>query len=700
MRKTLPILCLLSICLAAAAAPVRDGQVEAEWVPETQWIQPGQPFYLALRLTMDPEWHTYWRFPGDSGLATTLDWDVPPGFKVNSIEWPQPHRFVLAGLVNLGYSDTVLLLNRITPPRQLAAGSPVTLAARADWLMCKEECIPGSARISISLPVKDEPPLPVPDHAEVFAKTRAALPLTRSEWTIQARLDAQSIRIRLAPPAGFSGVLDAVEFLPYEAGVVELLETPPPKRAADAFELTLKRDLTLGETPERMEGILVNPHGWRGPGSEQSLEVNIPFSAGDDVAGAPTGRRLWLEMLGAFVGGLLLNLMPCVFPVISIKILGFVQQAGEHPERIWRHGLAFAAGVLISFWFLAGLLVGLKAGGAHIGWGFHFQSPPVVVALCAIFFVFGLNLFGVFEVGTSLTAVGSGAVRESTLWGSFLSGLLATVAATPCTAPYMAASLGYALTQPVGITWLIFTALGFGMCLPYLLLARFPALLRHIPRPGPWMETLKQFLGFLLMATVLWLLWVFGALTDLFATIQLLGCLLVMGLACWILGRWGGFARSAGARRTSRALALVLTVAALFYGFGLRGESAPAASAAAPAAPGTIPWQPFTPERLEELRADGTPVFLDFTAEWCLTCKVNERVALSSPEVARRFAELGVVALKADWTRRDETIARQLAHYGRSGVPLYVLYGPRAKNPVILRELITPNDVLSALASM
>jgi thiol:disulfide interchange protein len=414
--------------------------------------------------------------------------------------------------------------------------------------------------------------------------------------------------------------------------------------------------------------------------------------------GQPLG---WLALLvtlgGAFLGGLILNLMPCVLPVLSIKVLGFVEQAKAGRGEAWQHGLVFTAGVVLSFWALAGILLALRAGGQQLGWGFQLQEPAFVAFLVAVLFVFGLVLFGVFEVGLTLTTVGGAAMNRSGLAGSFFTGVLATVVATPCTAPFMGSALGVALAQPTAVALLIFTALALGMSAPYLILAAAPQLLRFVPRPGPWMESFKQFMGFLLMGSVVWLLWVLGLEVGVDGLALMLGMLVLIGLGGWIWGRWGSLTRTPVIRRIAMATALLIIVGSTVFGVRTIHQLPSAANAATGSKEtksGGIRWEPFSLARVEELRRAGKPVFVDFTAAWCLSCKANEKVALETEAVRQEIEQRGIVMVKADWTNRDEEITRTLAEFGRSGVPLYVFYPANGREPKVLPEVITPGLIL------
>jgi thiol:disulfide interchange protein DsbD len=406
----------------------------------------------------------------------------------------------------------------------------------------------------------------------------------------------------------------------------------------------------------------------------------------------------------AFAGGIVLNLMPCVLPVLSLKIFDFVQRAGNKRGRVLAHGLVFTAGTTISFWVLAGLLLLLRRGGRGLGWGYQLQSPSFLVILCAIFFFFSLHLFGVFEVGYLFTRLRRGHEREG-LSGSFLSGVTATLVATPCTGPFMGTAMAYAFTQSAAASFLVFTALALGVSFPYLLLSASPGLLRYLPRPGPWMENLKQFMGFPLLATVIWLAWVFGRQTDIDAMASLLGLLLAAGISAWVLGKWMALHHPGHIRLTAALVALVIFVPSLAFTLYRVQHRIPMTAfiAKTPEAgdANRIPWEPFSPARLSALLAAGKSVFIDFTADWCLTCKVNDNVALNRAEVARRFAEKGVVALKADWTHSDPVITNALAGYGRGSIPLYVFYSGRNPGEYhILPQVLTPSIVIETLDKM
>jgi thiol:disulfide interchange protein/DsbC/DsbD-like thiol-disulfide interchange protein len=694
--------CLLILALTswnAAAGPVRVGQVEVELIAEQSAISPGEPFWVALRLKMDRGWHTYWLNPGDSGLPTTISWELPPGFLAGPIQWPYPRVLDTLGIATYGYEGEIALLVRITPPAGLRVGADVELRARADWLICQKECIPGSAQLALRLPVRVEKSPPDPRWAELFRTQRAGLPREDPAVRFSAGLSRTELTLKVEglPERDLSGAY----FFAQEQGLVSSTAPQAARRAGPVVTLRLTRGDPGSEPPARLQGVLVLPEG----PTKRAIQVDVPLARPAGAAGAAFagGERvgLLIAVVFAFLGGILLNLMPCVLPVLSLKLMSFVQKAHSSRRGAFIHSLVFAAGVVVSFWLIVGLLLALRAGGQSLGWGFQFQNPGVVVVIATLFFLLGLNMFGVFEIGVGLTALGSGLQMRGGWAGSFFSGFLATAVATPCTAPFMGSALGYALSQSPLVAFAVFTALALGMSLPYVVLAAFPALMKRVPRPGKWMETLTHIMGFPLMASVVWMGSVLAALSGPSSLVALLAALVVCALAAWMYGRWAGIGRTPATRIVVGVLAALLVAASVVLAIRSAPAAAPAEQAREASSPsGGIAWRPYSPELVDELRAQGKPVFIDFTAKWCLTCQVNERVALRGAAVARRFQELGIEALKADWTDRNDVITRAIAGYGRAGVPLYVLYGRGAEQPVLLPELLTPGIVLDALSKL
>lgn len=723
--RLLPVSLLAGLCAslflgatdARAAASASSRNVQVELLSPQASVQPGVPFWLALRLRHAPGWHTYWLNPGDSGLPTRMTWRLPDGFRASPFHWPAPHPIVAEPLVSLGYDGELVLLTEITPPATLAL-ERVTLGGRLDWLECQEACLPGRAELDLTLPVSRTPALAVPEVARVVAAAQRALPADAQAWQPRAQLGAQTVALSFQPPAGHTP--RSARFAPEPKEVIDYAQPQRLLRtAAGGWRLELAPAANPSR-PERFTGVLVVQTDEAGT---LALRVDAPVEAlsgalpqaslvattgpggapaaapaADSAGASPTGLGLPLALLLAFVGGLILNLMPCVLPVLSLKVMSIVHQAGGERGGAVRHGLAYSAGVLVSFWLLAGLLLALRAGGQQIGWGFQLQSPAFVVALVSLFFLIGLNLFGVFEVGLALTTAGGTLTRRSGLGGAFAGGALATLVATPCTAPFMGSALGFALTQPAWASLLVFTALAIGMALPYLVLSASPRLLRFVPRPGAWMETFKQLMGFFMMGTVVVLLWVFGQQAGVLGLVTLLGALVLLALGAWIYGR--GTAPGASVRQVRVAVVLggLAAAAGLFVGFGRAAATQPELSSGARSEDGLL-WQTWSPEAVAAARAQGQPVLIDFTAAWCLTCQVNERVALAAPDVRARLLREGVALFRADWTLRDDAITQALAGYGRTGVPVYVLYGRGRSEPHLLPEVLSPGLVLAALDS-
>ena len=683
----MPRLALLAVLLLAApvaAAPVRTPHVEAELVAERTALAPGKPLTVALRLKMIPEWHTYWRNPGDSGEPTTLAWRLPPGFAAGEIEWPYPRRLPAGPLLNYGYEGEVLLLSRITPPRDLRPGTPITLTAQATWLVCsREHCIPEGGELSLALPVAANAGED-PRWAKPIAAARAALPVpppTLSAWTLAARGGPGGVTLDLSPPA--AARLRELAFFPFEPGKIEPAAPQALARTDSGYRLALAAATQPVGEFTRLSGVLVSPDGFGSATAARAVTIDVPIHgavtpAQAGVAAPPAADLgLALALVFAFAGGLILNLMPCVLPVLSIKVLGFPGQHADARTRR-RHGLVYAAGVLVSFWLLAAALLGLRALGNELGWGFQLQSPVAVAALALFFFALALNLSGVYEIGVLLPErfVAWRARRPALDW--FGSGVLAVLVASPCTAPLMGAALGYAVVESRAHAFAVFTALGLGMALPYVLLAWFPAWLKRVPKPGPWMVRLKQALAFPLYGTVVWLVWVLGQQAGLDAVAWLLAALVVLAAAGWLAG-------------LPRARLAAVAVAILAVAIAL-----PATRSGAPLAARDPGWQPFSAERVAALAAAGKPVFVDFTAAWCVTCQVNKRLVLGRDDMLAAFRARGVELVRADWTRRDDEITRALAALGRNGVPVYVLYKP-GRPPVLLPEVLTRERVLAAL---
>jgi len=694
----------LLIAAAAAAQPVRVDHAEAELVAATDAIVPGRPLDVGLVIRHDPHWHTYWRVPGDSGLPTTIDWKLPAGFAAGPIEWPVPKRLPIGPLMNFGYEGELLLPVRLTVPADVAPGQTVQLKARADWLICKEVCIPGGADLQLTLPVRAEAaPSAI---APLFASTRAQVPQPTTLDAASATIDGARVRLAFKPAAP----LRQLEFFPTEEARIEPAAAQALRAEADGTSLYLAATQPVAAEFTRLKGVLVANGGPAAQGGWAG-EVDLPLVAGvvapvaastAPAAAAGDGATavtFWVALAGAFVGGLILNLMPCVFPVLSLKLLSLMQHQRTEDKAhlphasLRAHGLAFTAGVLVCFVLLAALLIGLRAAGEQLGWGFQLQTPWVIAALLLLFFLIGLNLLGAFEFSFGGALASSGAAQRlqgDRLSGSFATGVLAVVVAAPCTAPFMGAALGYAITQPAPVALAVFAMLGVGMATPYLALTCMPALLKRLPRPGLWMLRFKQVMAFPMFATCVWLLWVLAQQIGIDAVALVLGGLVLAALAAWAFGL-----AQAGATRW-RWLALAAAPLALYGVFAMTLPGAAPARSELAASASASGWQSWSRQAQEAQFAAGKPVFIDFTAAWCVTCQANKRLVLATDTVRQAFEKRGVVLLRADWTNRDDEITRELARFNRNGVPLYVLYDSRGATQV-LPEILTERIVLDAL---
>ncbi len=680
----------------------RELHVDARLISEVKTVQPGASFWVALRLQMNDGWHTYWRNPGDAGLETTIKWSLPEDFSAGEINWPHPSRISEPPLMAYGYHDTIYLLSEISIKQNVKTGQVVFLKASVNWLECADVCIPGNANLKVRLEIKDAPMEINERYTETFAEARARLPIPSEGWNLQAAVDENRLVIQAVAPEWLKHNLGEIQFFPYKASFINNVAEQKVTKQDNQFQMDVELAKMDPQIPDTVKGVLLSESGWRGPGSERAMEIIIPLS--EDISAINTLSselsNIWLALLFSFIGGIILNLMPCVLPVLSIKIMGFVNQAHEKHSKSWQHGVVFTLGVLVSFWILAGIILILKAGGTQLGWGFQLQSPVFLIILSAFMFLFGLSMFGVFEIGTSMTTIGGKTQGRNGLAGSFLSGVTATIVATPCTAPFMGPALGFALTQPAYVSLLVFTFIGLGMSAPYVLLTSIPALLKFVPKPGRWMETMKQFMGFLLVATVIWLLWVLGIQAGSNVVALVLFVLLVTSIGAWIYGRWGHLAMPKKTRVVSTVIAAILIISANAYAVVNVDTYAVNTTHTATAGEG-IEWKPYFEEAVEQAKKSGNPVFIDFTAAWCLSCQVNEQIAFSSEEVQNRFRELNIQSFKADWTSHDEKITRALAKYGRNSVPLYVLHsGNYNDEPRILPEIITPGIILDALKSL
>lgn len=707
---------LLGLLLASPAAfplsgnVVATDNVKAHLVSEVSAVAPGQSFWVALEFNIRDGWHTYWRNPGDSGQATTLKWQLPPGFTAGDIVWATPHRFEIPPLVNYGYAKHAVHLVNITAPKGLQAGAAIVLPAKAGWLVCSDVCIPENADLQLKLPVSASSGAIDPADEGLFTTARSELPSAQFAPT-SARIQGDKLVITLGKDWGATlPQIQSLAFFPYDEGGIEYAAPQTLTRSRDAVELAMKVGYQPPQ-PGMVRGVLLATEQ-SGNGTvtlPMEIAANLSGSAGGQPKGGPrfapakaaVGAKpiASLPVLLAFavLGGLILNLMPCVFPVLSIKAIGLVQQAEKHPAAVRAKGMVFAAGVVCSMLCLAAVLLALRAAGEQIGWGFQLQSPLFVTLLVYLLLAVGLNLSGVFEVGGGLAGVGDGLTRGDSYRASFFTGVLTTLVATPCTAPFMASAVGAALTQPAAFALAVFAALGLGLALPYLLLCFAPWMRRALPKPGAWMDTLKQAFAFPIYASAAWLLWVLAQETSSFGLGAALAGAILIALAAWAYQK----SKSSAARGRVAALATAALAVLLAILLPVRfADVAAAAGVSARSAQSAGEWQPYDAAQVAKLNAAGRPLLVNFTASWCLTCLVNERNAFTDSAVQAVFRDKGVTLMKGDWTNRDPAITQALASFGRAGVPLYVVYNskPGSTEPVILPQLLTAGAVQSAFA--
>lgn len=690
--KRLIITALLLLVSSLLAHADEEPQVFPELVSEVTAIVPGEPFRVALVQEINPGWHTYWRTPGDSGAATTLDWSLPEGFSAGEIAWPLPERIVYGPLINYGYHDRVLLPVVITPPDDLVPGDQVTLDLAADWLVCADLCIPEDAELTLTMDVADTNE-PDTRYAAWFASTDPQIPVDVG-LTSGVQFKDEQIVVSVQMPGVSGERVSRIEYFPYFESVIDYPAEQVVSIADDRIEITLTKAFDFEDGEKRLDGIIVI---YEDAGDDIVTPIEIHPVAGALPGGSTSGELgLGLAVLFALLGGAILNLMPCVFPVLSIKILSLVQQVGEDKRQARTHGWVYLLGVTISFVAIALALVALRAAGEQIGWGFQLQSPILVALLAYLFFLIGLSLSGYFEIGNSLMNMGSGLADKGGYAGSFATGVLATVVAAPCTAPFMAGAIGFALTQNTAMVIIIFSALGIGMAIPYVALCYSPALMERLPRPGAWMVTLKEALAFPMFASTVWLVWVLSQQTGANGVLSVL-----LGLVAITFGIW--LFRHLPTGVFGRGLVSVLAVVSIVSALALTAVEGsagaePTSGKEAAAGNGPVP-ETYSVARLAELRDEG-PVFVNFTAAWCITCKVNEQVALSSSNVAEAFAEAGVAYLKGDWTNEDPVITNALAEYERSGVPLYLLYAPGDDRARVLPQVLTEAIIIGELSTL
>ncbi|MFO1449612.1 MAG: protein-disulfide reductase DsbD family protein [Opitutaceae bacterium] len=718
---------LLLSWVTLSAKPVRNGAVQVDLVAKDTSIQPGKSFWVALKMDHDAHWHSYWINAG-TGYPTSITWTLPEGFKAGPIVWPAPHtvKDSHGTVTGNGYEGTVYLFTEITAPAGVKPGASVTLTAAAEWLMCQDSCMPGDAKVSLALPVSADAPGTQAAVAPGFSKAFAELPQAPAGWTLSAKRDGAKVTLTVLPAAGTAHVPSEIHYFD-ENAVIDYAAPQVVRSEKGGYVMELAVSADAAATATGLKGILVANNGWKAGSGYGGLLVDASFAAKVAVAEAPVaapatgggaaggspgagggggtaavaaGSSLGATVLLAFLGGLVLNLMPCVFPVLGIKILGFVNQSGSDKTKVVLHGLVFAGGVLASFWALAGMLLVLRAGGEQLGWGFQLQSPAFVFGMAVFMLIFALNLSGLFEVGLAATGAGASLQSKDGFAGSFFTGMLATLVATPCSAPFLAPALGAALALSPVESLLVFTSIALGLAMPYLLLSIFPQAVRMLPRPGAWMETFKQLMAFPLYATVGWLLWVLAGQTteDDKALLMIAFAFVLIAMAAWAYGRFGQAFGKPTRQLLGRIAAAGLLVAGLWMGWPR--DLAAARAADAKSGNYQVVWQKWSPEAVAAAQAAGKFAYVDFTARWCATCQTNKATVFSSNDVLTEFGRKNVVLFKADWTNKDPQITQELAKWNRSAVPFNLIYGPKQKDPVVLPELLTGGKVLEALTDI
>lgn len=656
--------------------PVKAQHLTVEMVSLAPAVAPGGTVDVGLVITLEEKWHVYWINAGDSGEPPKIKWTLPHGITSGPMQFPIPSRLPLGPLMDFGYEDEVAFPVKLTAAKNLKPGL-VHLDARVDWLVCREVCIPGKAHLGLNLTVDPKATAP----AQPVGALGEALGLLPKPLDPDMKLTVTGGKNEFVLDLITGDRTTDAEFYPFDQEQIANAGDQDVEPLANGVRLRVPRAPELTKLPAKLHGVVKLDDETAYEITAPIVAGEVPRRAGSRATPAAAGDLTTLTALGlAFLGGIILNLMPCVFPVLFLKGLALVQSSNEERGRLRKHGVVYTLGILVSFWIIVAALLVLRAGGNEAGWGFQLQSPVFVAALAAGIFFFALSLAGQFEFGLSLTSVGGELAQKQGYAGSFFTGVLATIVATPCTAPLMGAAIGFALAQPPLITFAIFTALALGLAAPYLVLSFQPAWTKLLPRPGAWMEVLKQLTAVPLFGTVIWLVWVYG---HLFGTqgvdrvAWLLLSLLMIAIAGWVLGKWP-------ARWLSSIAAVLIVVVALVVALRQPKDT-------------TLTWQPFSEQTLSQARAEGKPIFIDFTAAWCLSCQVNERLVLRSEDVQREFANNKVVLIKADWTKYDPEITKELASVGRSGVPTYVIY-PIGKGAAdVLPELLTKDIVLTAL---
>lgn len=694
IRWTRIFLVLIAAAFAASAARA-DMTAETEYtateiIPEANGVAPGETLWFAIRQTVRENWHVFWVNPGDAGIPLNLQWEMPDGFEAGELLYPAPEFIPVGPLASYAHEGEPVFLVPVTAPQGAPVGETIDVAIDAAWQVCEQICVPEGARFEFALPVVAQPETDVETQA-VFEQARAALP---NAYDGEASLARAGDRYALTVQSWPSDSARDVFFFP----VVEGLTTPAAEQMSSLKDGVLTISMEPGWVDENggdvVEGVITftdKAGEHRAVRLAATIEGSLtaPALADTPQVSVQTGN-IGFYLLLAFLGGVILNVMPCVFPIIFVKAATFVESAKTDMGAVRQHGLLFTAGVLATFALMGGVLLALRAGGEQLGWGFHLQSPVVVALSAYVLFMVGLNLFGFFTVGENLAGAGETLTRQGGGAGAFFTGALAVVVAAPCIGPLLTAPMGAALVQPAAIGMLIFLLMGLGLAAPYLLLSFIPSAARLLPKPGPWMAVMKQALAFPVFAAAAYFLWVFSRQTGANGLAFVLAGAVLLALAAWLFEKSKGDGPWSLGVRAAAAVAVLLAVLPV-----LRIEPA-VATETQPSAYGAVASEAYDPERLAAYRAEGTPVFIDFTAAWCVTCQFNKVTVLKSDDVAQAFADTGTVLMVADWTVRDPIITEALESYGASGVPLYVVY-PANGPAQILPPALSRNIVVNAL---
>jgi thiol:disulfide interchange protein len=679
------VFAVLAAGLAARAATnsADAAHLHVQLVAPEDEIYPGGNNQIGLYFKLEQGWHVYWKNAGDAGGPPRIRWTLPDGVTAGPMQFPAPKRLPLGPLMDFGYEDEVLYPIKLEVAPTAKSGKAV-LDANVDWLVCREVCIPGKAELTLTLQLSTNKPVVLSGSGE-----DAAL-MDRLASTLPQPVPAK-VKVAFQPTQdGFRVGIEtgkretSAQFFPADPDTLANAAPQKTTPTTKGVVIDLKKDANLAANPKQLNGVLELSGGRAYDVAVQPGTVDVPVEHDWGVLAKTSAL--------AFLGGLLLNLMPCVFPVLFLKGLALCQSGSEERHRLRVHGFVYTAGILVSFWVLVGALLGLRAAGASLGWGFQFQSPVFLALMAGLLFFLGLSLAGQFEIGLSLTSTGGSLAAKQGYAGSFFTGVLAVIVATPCTAPFMGAAIGYALAQPAIVTLCVFTAIALGLAVPYVALTLQPAWTRLLPKPGVWMEILRQAISVPIFFTVIWLAWVLAQAYGAAVLAALLVCLLLLAVAGWFLGRWP-------AQRWATAVAALILLCVV----GI-SAFAPGKLAAAPEVQSGVQtqelWEPWSQDALSKYQAQGRPVLVDFTASWCLSCQVNERVAFSQPSVKQALQAANVALLKADWTRHDEAITQALAALDRSGVPAYALYGAGQSEPQMLPEVLTPGIVIDAVKKL